>query len=637
MAGLTIIVSADFLEDQVLQPFTGTDSFTPGSGLGLRLAQRMVELLGGKLAIASTPGKGTLVHVEVPLQLFNEDNESDQDELYERKQGEQPTSDRGSGSVDPDTEDRAGKIRQDGIYLVGFDSDSALKRVGKSVLRQLKMNFCRVVPDIQYAGLIVAPRTTHQQALIRLASQARRGVEIILIDERTRSMDRDHRLPSPVNSSLSPESSMEAVSSEDWDGISVRHVSRPIRPSVMAEIMRPVRVPPEDPEQYISPVVGGGPDIENRAAPSSSPRITRPSVIRHDTLLTEQTDPSSDITTPLTAITDQGNLASPTGSPVLGDMRELPTLLPVDKEVEALTTDLKGIAIDPVQPHFADLQEFPSEPSSLSVSQDDSASSVASDRIDIDESIDGSKGASSRGAPSIADITGQQSTPSTSSYTNSKTVLRVLVVEDNDVNRQIITTMLKRTKCEYAEARDGEEAVEQYVLHRPHLILLDINMPKKDGFQAATEIRTIERGANSVGHAGHGHRRPKLSTTGSSRAQRSLSALPTSPADTSRSTEAHHTITGSPIASSQSLGSQSQPHSPVTLASLTQMGVRMSQGEKMRTRIVAVTAMSSEAHRRKGMIECGIDVWLSKPVGIKAMRDVIQRAKVEMLGEDVEG
>jgi response regulator RpfG family c-di-GMP phosphodiesterase len=52
----------------------------------------------------------------------------------------------------------------------------------------------------------------------------------------------------------------------------------------------------------------------------------------------------------------------------------------------------------------------------------------------------------------------------------------------------------------------------------------------------------------------------------------------------------------------------------------------------VKTRIVAVTAMSSEAHRRKGIVECGIDVWLSKPVGIKAMREVIEKAKDELLG-----
>jgi len=49
-----------------------------------------------------------------------------------------------------------------------------------------------------------------------------------------------------------------------------------------------------------------------------------------------------------------------------------------------------------------------------------------------------------------------------------------------------------------------------------------------------------------------------------------------------------------------------------------------------KTRIVAVTAMSSEAHRRRGLVECGIDVWMAKPVGIKVLREEIDRVKKDM-------
>jgi signal transduction histidine kinase len=62
-------VTPEFLEQEVLRPFPKADSCKPGSALGLGLAQRMIELLGGKLAVASTPGRGTLVNVEVPLHL----------------------------------------------------------------------------------------------------------------------------------------------------------------------------------------------------------------------------------------------------------------------------------------------------------------------------------------------------------------------------------------------------------------------------------------------------------------------------------------------------------------------------------------------------------------------------------------
>jgi CheY-like chemotaxis protein len=39
---------------------------------------------------------------------------------------------------------------------------------------------------------------------------------------------------------------------------------------------------------------------------------------------------------------------------------------------------------------------------------------------------------------------------------------------------------------------DGEDAVRKFSAFDPDLVLLDINMPIKDGFQAATEMRTVE-------------------------------------------------------------------------------------------------------------------------------------------------
>lgn len=78
--------------------------------------------------------------------------------------------------------------------------------------------------------------------------------------------------------------------------------------------------------------------------------------------------------------------------------------------------------------------------------------------------------------------------------------------------------------CHYAEAVDGNDAVHQFNLFSPDVVLLDINMPGKDGFQAATEMRRLE----------------------------------------------------------------------------------LERGVKTRARIVAVTALSSEGDKRRGLIECGI-------------------------------
>jgi CheY-like chemotaxis protein len=49
---------------------------------------------------------------------------------------------------------------------------------------------------------------------------------------------------------------------------------------------------------------------------------------------------------------------------------------------------------------------------------------------------------------------------------------------------------------------------------------------------------------------------------------------------------------------------------------------------KRRCRIIAVTAMSGESQRRRGMVECGIDEWRTKPVGIKQLREEVEKVKV---------
>jgi PleD family two-component response regulator len=62
---------------------------------------------------------------------------------------------------------------------------------------------------------------------------------------------------------------------------------------------------------------------------------------------------------------------------------------------------------------------------------------------------------------------------------------RILVVEDQPDNRQIIRDMLAPTDYEITEAENGEEALAAIAKHRPDLILMDIQLPIMDG-DAAT-------------------------------------------------------------------------------------------------------------------------------------------------------
>jgi CheY-like chemotaxis protein len=75
--------------------------------------------------------------------------------------------------------------------------------------------------------------------------------------------------------------------------------------------------------------------------------------------------------------------------------------------------------------------------------------------------------------------------------------LRVLVVDDDDDIRQVVAFTLKAltVPVEVVEAVDGQEAVEMAETHPPDLVVLDIMMPRMDGFEACKKLRQNVRTA----------------------------------------------------------------------------------------------------------------------------------------------
>lgn len=66
---------------------------------------------------------------------------------------------------------------------------------------------------------------------------------------------------------------------------------------------------------------------------------------------------------------------------------------------------------------------------------------------------------------------------------------RVLIADDNQANVELLEAYLSDTDCELAYASDGQQTLDQVDAFRPDLILLDVMMPKLNGFEVCKQIK----------------------------------------------------------------------------------------------------------------------------------------------------
>ena len=69
---------------------------------------------------------------------------------------------------------------------------------------------------------------------------------------------------------------------------------------------------------------------------------------------------------------------------------------------------------------------------------------------------------------------------------------KILVVDDSRTALFMVTTILRKERYELVTASDGEQALEVASAEHPDLILMDVIMPRKTGFEACRELKRRE-------------------------------------------------------------------------------------------------------------------------------------------------
>jgi CheY-like chemotaxis protein len=71
-------------------------------------------------------------------------------------------------------------------------------------------------------------------------------------------------------------------------------------------------------------------------------------------------------------------------------------------------------------------------------------------------------------------------------------VVKILIVEDNEMNRDMLSRRLSRKGFEVVLAEDGAEGVDMATSESPDLILMDMSLPVIDGWEATQKIKANE-------------------------------------------------------------------------------------------------------------------------------------------------
>jgi FOG: CheY-like receiver len=79
----------------------------------------------------------------------------------------------------------------------------------------------------------------------------------------------------------------------------------------------------------------------------------------------------------------------------------------------------------------------------------------------------------------------------------------ILVVEDVDTNKLFFDAALRKTNAKIIWAMDGQEAVDLFKANKIDLVLMDLQLPVKDGYTATREIKQINQDVPIIAQTAH--------------------------------------------------------------------------------------------------------------------------------------
>ncbi|RXK36776.1 hypothetical protein M231_05937 [Tremella mesenterica] len=465
----------EFVRQKLGEPWAKEDSFATGSGLSVHLAWRIIDLLGGHMEISSSPGKGTMVQIEVPVPRFNSSISS-------------------TPSNSPHPTQQTFKLEHPftgrKVALVGFDTPDScpwgLPRVGASLFRQYTKLGC-IITDLSSADLVIVDgRKEELPGFADTLSEIHTTDVVILVGT-------DHE---PHPSAVTAARSLHKH---------IRRLHKPATPSIIRETLLPT------PSRLA---------VEHRTNPSSDSDIISPSPITQR-LRAHFATSASDSST----------------SPKCSFVHDLVQGLGLNWKPKGITIE-EAVANLSLGDYFSSRRR-PTTPSTSTPSttgtEDTTETNGTTETADTEHSHLGEE----------TDLTSPETLV-------EPEVIKVLVVEDNRINRKILVKILStKLAIEVVEAEDGLAALELFkTFTSPSIILMDINMPKMDGYTAALEMRLLEKSSPSRG----------------------------------------------------------------------------------RSKIIAVTALASDAEKKHGLVESGMDLWLTKPCDKATITRVVDEARKELLG-----